>query len=130
VLICPSCDSHRVFAKVGCTSCQSTNIEYSEHATRFKCAVCNNIMSLPEHSYTCENCGKSLNEKQLNIKKIYSFIVTVEGRTLVDNWVMDLDNMLESAREFYRNTHPISASPFRYQNPDNWRKESVSNLES
>jgi hypothetical protein len=40
------------------------------------------------------------------IRKIFTFVVSSAKELLISKWVEDLDNMLESAREFYRQVLP------------------------
>ncbi len=120
ILTCPSCGSHKLFGNFRCTSCQSTNITRTS-AVNFKCDACSNVMPMPRQVYICGDCDKILNENQVNIKKKVTFKV-VSGRVckaLIEKWIIDFDDILESAREFYRRTQQISPK-VKYQNPDSW----------
>jgi hypothetical protein len=61
---------------------------------------------MPERKYVCNNCKASYAEDQLKMKKLFTFVVSSTHELLVDKWIEDLDNMLESAREFYRQVLP------------------------
>ena len=101
VLACPSCDSIKISVRVSCPSCRSTNI--SKHAgIFFKCSVCGKETSMPGHIYICGDCKKSCTENQLRTIETFTFVVSSGHELLIKKWIEDLDNMLASAREFYR----------------------------
>lgn len=104
-LACPSCDSIKISAKFYCPSCRSTNID-KESGIFFKCHACGKTMSMPERKYVCRDCKASCTEDQLKLKEIFIFVVSNVNESLINRWVEDLDNVLKSAREFYRKVLP------------------------
>jgi PAS domain S-box-containing protein len=104
-LECPSCDSNKISVKIYCPSCRSTNIS-KQTGIYFKCYVCGKETSWPEHKYICRDCEASYTADQLKIREIFTFVVSSAHELLINKWIEDLDNMLESAREFYRQVLP------------------------
>jgi CheY-like chemotaxis protein len=105
VLACPSCDSIKISGRFSCPSCRSTNI--SKQAGIFlKCNVCGKETSKPEHIYICGDCKTSYTGDQLKIKETFTFVVSSAHELLIKKWIEDLDNILTSAREFYRQVLP------------------------
>jgi len=104
-LECPSCDSNKISLKIYCPSCKSTNIS-KQTGICFKCYVCGKETSMPEHKYICRDCEASCTGDQLKIREIFTFVVSSAHELLINKWIEDLDNMLESAREFYRQLLP------------------------
>ncbi|HLE75605.1 MAG TPA: response regulator [Candidatus Bathyarchaeia archaeon] len=118
-LECPSCDSNKISVKIYCPSCRSTNIS-KQTGIYFKCYVCGKETSKPEHKYICRDCEASHTEDQLKIREIFTFVVSSAHELLINKWIEDLDNMLESAREFYREVYaPYNPSP---KSKKYWRK--------
>jgi CheY-like chemotaxis protein len=118
-LECPSCNSNKISVKIYCPSCKSTNIS-KQTGIYFKCYVCGKETSMPEHKYICRDCEASYTEDQLKIREIFTFVVSSAHELLINKWIEDLDNMLESAREFYREVYaPYSPSP---KTKKYWRK--------
>jgi CheY-like chemotaxis protein/predicted RNA-binding Zn-ribbon protein involved in translation (DUF1610 family) len=112
-LHCGNIDMHEKFVKgkkLICPKCgeelRASNADYRKPGILFKCHDCGNIMAEPKHEYTCEDCGKSHTLSQLNVKKTFAFIISRAHRTLINKWVKDFDDILESAREFYREVSP------------------------
>jgi CheY-like chemotaxis protein len=103
VLACPSCDSIKISVRFSCPSCRSTNIN-KQVGIFFKCNVCCKETSMPEHIYICGDCKTSYSENQLRTKETFTFTVSSAHELLIKKWIEDLDNMLTSAREFYRQT--------------------------
>lgn len=104
VLACPSCGSIKISVRFSCPSCRSTNIK--KKAGNFKCNVCGEETSMPEHIYICGDCKTSYVENQLGTKETFTLLVSSAHELLINKWIKDLDNMLESAREFYRQVLP------------------------
>ena len=104
-LECPSCNSNKISLKIYCPSCKSTNIS-KQTGTHFKCYACGKETPMPEHKYICRDCKASHTEDQLKIREIFTFVVSSAHELLINKWIEDLDNMLESAREFYRQVLP------------------------
>jgi CheY-like chemotaxis protein len=104
-LECPSCDSNKISVKIYCPSCKSTNIR-KQTGIYFKCYVCGKETSMPEQKYICRDCEASYTGDQLKIREIFTFVVSSAHKLLINKWIEDLDNMLESAREFYRQVLP------------------------
>ncbi|MFP3985420.1 MAG: response regulator [Candidatus Bathyarchaeia archaeon] len=105
VLACPSCNSTKISVRVFCSSCKSTNIK-KPAGIFFKCNVCGKETSVPEHVYICEDCKTSSIENQLKTNETFTFVVSSAHELLIRKWIEDLDNMLTSAREFYRQLRP------------------------
>jgi CheY-like chemotaxis protein len=105
VLACPSCDSIKISVRFSCPSCRSTNIE-KPAGILFKCNVCGKETSMPEHIYICGDCKTSSIEDQLKTKETFKFVVSSAHELLIKKWIEDLDNILTSAREFYRQVLP------------------------
>jgi CheY-like chemotaxis protein len=105
VLACPSCDSIKISVRFSCPSCRSTNIG-KQFETFFKCYACGKETSLPERRYVCSGCKASQAEDHLKMKELFTFVVSSAHKLLIDKWIEDLDNMLTSAREFYRQVLP------------------------
>ena len=105
VLACPSCDSSKISVRFSCPSCRSTNVG-KQFETFFKCYACGKETSMPERKYICSGCKASHAEDQLKMKKLFTFVVSSAHKLLIDKWIEDLDNMLTSAREFYRQVLP------------------------
>jgi len=105
VLVCPSCDSIKISTRFSCPSCRSTNIN-KQAGIFFKCNVCGKETSMPEHIYICGDCKKSYAENQLKTKETFKFTVSSVHELLIEKWIEDLDNILASAREFYRQVLP------------------------
>jgi CheY-like chemotaxis protein len=105
VLACPSCDSIKISARVSCPSCRSTNIK-KPAGIFFKCNVCGKETSMPEHIYICEDCKTSYIENQLKTNETFTFAVSSAHELLIKKWIEDLDDILASAREFYRQVQP------------------------
>jgi CheY-like chemotaxis protein len=105
VLACPSCDSIKISVRVSCPSCRSTNIK-KPAGIFFKCNVCGKETSMPEHMYICEDCKTSSIENQLKTNETFTFVVSSAHELLIRKWIEDLDNILMSAREFYRQVLP------------------------
>jgi CheY-like chemotaxis protein len=101
VLTCPKCDSIKISVRVSCPSCRSTNVN-KQAGIFFKCNVCGKETSMPEHKYICGDCKTSYAENQLKTKETFTFVVSSAHELLIKKWIEDLDNMLTSAREFYR----------------------------
>jgi CheY-like chemotaxis protein len=101
ILECPSCDSNKISLKIYCPFCKSTNIN-KQTEIYFKCYVCGKETSMPEHKYICRDCEASYTDNQLKIREIFTFVVSSAHELLINKWIEDLDNVLESAREFYR----------------------------
>jgi CheY-like chemotaxis protein len=104
-LACPSCDSIKISVRVSCPSCRSTNIN-KQAGKFFKCNVCGKETSMPEHIYVCGNCKRSFFEDQLKTKDAFTFVVSSAHELLIKKWIEDLDDVLTSAREFYRQLPP------------------------
>jgi CheY-like chemotaxis protein len=105
VLACPSCDSIKISVRVSCPSCRSTNIK-KPPGIFFKCNVCGKETSMPEHIYICEDCKTSYIENQLKTNETFTFVVSSAHELLIKKWIEDLDDILTSAREFYRQVQP------------------------
>jgi len=105
VLACPSCDSIKVSARISCPSCRSTSIK-KPAGIFFKCNACGKETSIPEHTYICGDCKTSFAENQLKTNETFTFVVSSAHELLITNWIEDLDNILTSAREFYRQVQP------------------------
>jgi CheY-like chemotaxis protein len=106
ILECPSCDSSKISAKFYCPSCRSTNIGKQLEAL-FKCYTCGKETTMPERKYICSDCKASHAEDQLKIKELFTFVVSSTHELLINKWIEDLDNILDSAREFYRQVQPL-----------------------
>jgi CheY-like chemotaxis protein len=94
-LICPKCGKEL----------KDLNADYRKIEMLFECHDCGKVIE-PKHVYTCGDCGKNHTENQLNLKKMPKFIITHTQRTLIDKWLKDFNNIMESARELYR--EPLS----------------------
>jgi hypothetical protein len=105
VLACPSCNSFKISVRFSCPSCKSTNVN-KQAGIFFKCNVCGKETSTPEHIYICGDCKTSYNENQLRTIETFTFVVSSAHELLIKKWIEDLDNMLTSAREFYRQVQP------------------------
>lgn len=105
VLVCPSCDSIKISGKLSCPSCSSTNIS-KQSGIFFKCNVCGKETSMPGHIYICGDCKKNHRENQLKTKETFTFVVSSASELLIRKWIEDLDSILTSAREFYRQVLP------------------------
>lgn len=119
VLACPSCDSIKISVRFSCPSCRSTNIN-KQAGIFFKCNVCGKETSMPEHIYICGDCKTSCTEDQLKTKETFAFVVSSAHELLIKKWIEDLDNILTSAREFYREVHPSYSPPPKSKKY--WRK--------
>ncbi len=106
ILTCPSCDSLRISVRLSCPSCRSTIIN-KQAGIFFECNVCGKETSMPKHVYICGDCKTSYAEDQLKTKEIFAFVVSSAHEPLINKWIEDLDNMLTSAREFYRQAQPL-----------------------
>ena len=118
-LACPSCDSIKISVRLSCPSCRSTNIN-KQAGIFFKCNVCGKETSMPEHIYICEDCKTSCTEDRLKTKETFTFVVSSAHELLIKKWIEDLDNILTSAREFYREVHPSYSPPPKSKKY--WRK--------
>jgi len=105
VLICSSCESIKMSSEFCCPSCKSTNIS-KQTGIFFKCLACGKETPMPESKYICRDCRASYTEGQLEIREIFTFVVSRTHDLVINKWIEDLDNMLDSAREFYRGVHP------------------------
>jgi CheY-like chemotaxis protein len=101
VLVCPSCGSIKISVRFSCSSCRSTSID-KQAGIFFKCNVCGKETSMPEHIYICGDCKTSCAENQLKTEETFTFVVSSAHELLIKKWIEDLDNMMISAREFYR----------------------------
>jgi len=113
VIACPSCGSIKISVRVSCPSCGSTNIK-KPAGIFFKCNVCGKETSMPEHVYICGDCKTSYIENQLKTKETFTFVVSSAHELLIKKWIEDLDNMLTSAREFYRQVQPPHGQKVSY----------------
>jgi len=111
VLLCPSCESIKMSSKFCCPSCKSTNIS-KQTGIFFKCLACGKETPMPENKYICRDCKAIYPEDQLRIGEIFTFVVSRTHELIIDKWIEDLDNILDSAREFYREVHPKQRSRF------------------
>ena len=82
--------------------------------------MCGKETSIPEHKYICRDCEASYTEDQLKIREIFTFVVSSAHELLINKWIEDLDNMLESAREFYREVYAPYSPPSKSKKY--WRK--------
>jgi CheY-like chemotaxis protein len=105
VLLCPSCESIKMSSEFCCPSCKSTDIS-KQTGIFFKCLVCGKETPTPENKYICRDCKTSYAEDQLEIREIFTFVVSRTHELVINKWIDDLDNMLDSAREFYREVQP------------------------
>jgi CheY-like chemotaxis protein len=105
VLLCPSCESIKMSSKFCCPSCKSTNIS-KQTGIFFKCLACGEETPMPENKYICRDCKASYTEDQLEIREIFTFVVSRAHELVINKWIEDLNNILDSAREFYREVQP------------------------
>ena len=105
VLICPSCESIKMASELCCPSCKSTNIS-KQTGIFFKCLTCGKETSMPENKYVCKDCKASCPEDQIEIREIFTFAVSRKNKHVLNKWIGDSDNILDSARVFYREVHP------------------------
>jgi predicted RNA-binding Zn-ribbon protein involved in translation (DUF1610 family) len=110
---CGNIDMHEKFVKgkkLVCPKCneelRALNIDHRKPGILFKCNDCGNVMMEPKHEYTCGDCGKNFAINQLDVKKISAFIISRTHKPIINKWVKDFDDILESAREFYREVSP------------------------
>ncbi|MGD0451615.1 MAG: response regulator [Candidatus Bathyarchaeia archaeon] len=109
VLACPSCNSIKISMRLACPSCRSTNIN-KQAGIFFKCNACGKEASMPEHIYSCEDCKRSCAEDKLRTKETFTLEVSNVHELLIKKWIEDLDNMLTSAQEFYRQSPPCESN--------------------
>jgi hypothetical protein len=61
---------------------------------------------MPENKYICRDCKASYPEDQLEIREIFTFVVSRNHELIINKWIEDLDNLWGSAREVYREVQP------------------------
>jgi CheY-like chemotaxis protein len=105
VITCPACGSIKISVKFSCSSCQSRSINKQSEKI-FKCNACGKETSLPERIYICGECTKTFAENHIKTEETFTFVVSKVHELLIKKWIDDLDNILTSAREFYREALP------------------------
>ncbi len=105
VILCPSCESIKMSSEFCCPSCKSTDIS-KQTGIFFKCFACGKETPTPEYKYICRDCKASCTEDQLEIREVFTFVASRTHELIIDKWIEDLDNILDSARKFYREVQP------------------------